>query len=97
MKKLITFLFLSSPLVHSQNYYQEIMENMINPCFKQVMEREGLDSRNPRLLSAFKKKHGKEVDELVQLLQSTLQATQPSEDERQELYGIGLNSCLTGN
>lgn len=73
------------------------MENMINPCFKQVMEREGLDSRNPRLLSAFKKKHGKEVDELVQLLQSTLQATQPSEYERQELYRIGLNSCLTGN
>lgn len=96
MKYFILLILLYIPLANSADYRKEIMDNMINPCFRETMKNAGLNPDNPKLLDSYIKQYGQEIMGHVDLLQRTLEQGQPSYSERQELYRIGLNSCLDG-
>lgn len=96
MKHLIVWALLFVPVSYAADYRQEIMDNMITPCFQEAMKREGLSPSDPRLLAEYKRLFGDQIEQQVQLLQSTLKANPVSYEERKELYQLGLDSCLNG-
>ena len=96
MKRVILAALLCAPMCYAADYRQEIMEQMINPCFKQTMKREGLNADDSKLLDMYIKNFGGQIMDNVEFLQTTLERYPMSYPERQELYRIGLNSCLQG-
>ena len=97
MKRINVLALCLIPLLsYAKDYRQEIMEHMINPCFKQQMKWEGLNPNDPELVDLYLENFGDQIQAEVEFLQNHLDsvAVSFSYDQRRELYRIGLNSCL---
>lgn len=75
---------------------QEIIKNIIYPCFHEMLKTEGISDNETRdeLIQTMMLNNADEVIYLIDMVVKQLE--NKPEEQRQDIYRFGLNNCLNG-